>query len=58
MNLTPEDATAEPATPVAPNADATLLLDQREASLGDERGIPSGLLRSGARIFPIFGPFG
>ena len=32
MNLTPEDATAEPATPVAPDANATPLLDQREAS--------------------------
>ena len=27
MNLTPEDATAEPATPVAPDANATPLLD-------------------------------
>jgi len=27
LNLTPEDATAEPATPVAPDANAALLLD-------------------------------
>ena len=30
----------------------------RSLAPGHERCIPPGLLRSGARIFPIFGPFG
>jgi len=45
------------AAALAARGESLPAFERKASRKGDERGIPPGLLRSGARMFPIFGPF-